>query len=252
MKVFTVAAILTSLAVTTLAQAQVYKWEGVNCIYKGDFNNKEYSAAQIKNSHFVLEGLTRANLNSFFAPINIDDLDKLSMQDLDTLTNEYKRVKSNVERLDVVPEAKGYKQDLLKTIDDEYKTERLTILAYLDPIQAMRQSPLMCKQYLEPFFKNETAVQHKWQQFIENRIQQQVLLRNEGRESYRKFATDRYEEEKANDPANYAKISLLTFGFGNCMNNQGSRPEPGKASKDYQKLNKTLFGKSLTMVCDEP
>ena len=116
----------------------------------------------------------------------------------------------------------------------------------------MRQSPPMCKQYLEPFFKNETAVQYKWQQFLENRIQKQVQLRKEGRESYRKFATDRYEKQKANDPANYAKISLLTFGFDNCVNDQGSRPEPEKASKDYQKLNKTLFGKSLTMVCEEP
>ena len=252
MKVIIVAAMLAAMAVTTIAQADVYKWQDDLCEYKANFDSKKYTAKQIKNSHFALEGLTRANLNSSFAPMDIRALDKLSMQDLDTLTDEYKRVKSNVERLDVVPEAKEYKQDLLKTIDDEYKTERLTILAYLDPIQAMRQSPLMCKQYLEPFFKNETAVQHKWQQFTENRIQQQVLLRNEGRESYRKFATDRYEEEKAYDPANYAKISLLTFGFGNCVNHQGSRPEPGKVSKDYQKLNKTLFGKSLTMVCDEP
>ena len=251
MKWYSVLAVSASMTVTTIAQADVYKWQNELCDMQGNFDNKKYGAKQIKNSHFVLEGLMRANLNSFFAPMDIDDLDKLSMQDLDTLTDEYKRVKSNVERLDVVPEAKGYKQDLLKTIDDEYKTERLTILAYLDPIQAMRQSPLMCKQYLEPFFKDETAVQHKWQQFIENRIQQQVLLRNEGRESYRKFATDRYQEEKANDPANYAKISLLTFGFGNCVNNQSSRPEPEKVSKDYKKLNKTLFGKSLTMVCDE-
>ena len=252
MKAITVAALLASMAVTTIAQAQTYQWEDDYCSYKGDFDSKKYTAKQIKNSYFVLEGLTRANLNSFFPPMNIEDLDKVSIKDLERLTEEYKQVKNNVERLDVVPEAKAYKQQLLQSIEGEYKKERLTILAYVDPIQAMRQSPLMCKQYLEPFFKNETAVQYKWQQFIENRIQQQVQLRNEGRESYRKFATDRYEEEKANDPANYAKISLLTFGFGNCVNNQSSRPEPEKASKDYQKLNKTLFGKSLTMVCEEP
>ena len=114
----TVVAILASMIVTTIAQADVYKWQDELCDIKGDFDNKKYSAKQIKNSHFVLEGLTRANLNSFFSPMDIEALDKLSMQDLDTLTDEYKQVKSNVERLDVVPEAKGYKQDLLKSIDD--------------------------------------------------------------------------------------------------------------------------------------
>ena len=240
MKVITVAAMLAAMAVTTIAQADVYKWQDDLCEYKANFDSKKYTAKQIKNSHFALEGLTRANLNSSFAPMDIRALDKLSMQDLDTLTDEYKRVKSNVERLDVVPEAKEYKQDLLKTIDDEYKTERLTILAYLDPIQAMRQSPLMCKQYLEPFFKDQTAVQNKWQQMVEKRA-----LSNS-------YAMSRYQEEKANDPTNYAKIDLITFGFGNCVNNQRYHAGSEVVLRNQQKLNKTLFGKSLTMVCEEP
>ena len=144
MKAVTVAALLASMAVTTIAQAQTYKWEDDFCSMQGDFDSKKYTAKQIKNSHFVLEGLTRANLNSFFPPMNIEDLDKVSIKDLERLTEEYKQVKNNVERLDVVPEAKAYKQNLLQSIEGEYKKERLTILAYVDPIQAMRQSPLMC------------------------------------------------------------------------------------------------------------
>ena len=48
------------------------------------------------------------------------------------------------------------------------------------------------------------------------------------------------------------QIHAKDNGVGYGVNHQGSRPEPEKVSKDYQKLNKTLFGKSLTMVCDEP
>ena len=240
MKAMTVVAILASMIVTTIAQAETYKWQDELCDIQGNFDHKKYSAKQIKNSHFVLEGLTRANLNSFFAPMDIEDLDKVSIKDLERLTEEYKQVKNNVERLDVVPEAKAYKQNLLQSIEGEYKKERLTILAYVDPIQAMRQSPPMCKQYLEPFFKDQTAVQNKWQQMVEKRA-----LSNS-------YAMSRYQEEKANDPTNYAKIDLITFGFGNCVNNQRYHAGSEVVLRNQQKLNKTLFGKSLTMVCEEP
>ena len=240
MKAMTIAAILTAMTVTNIARAEIYKWQDELCDIKGNFDNKKYSAKQIKNSHFVLEGLTRANLNSFFPPMNIEDLDKVSIKDLERLTEEYKQVKNNVERLDVVPEAKAYKQKLLQSIEGEYKKERLTILAYVDPIQAMRQSPLMCKQYLEPFFKDQTAVQNKWQQMVEKRA-----LSNS-------YAMSRYQEEKASNPAKYAKIDLITFGFGNCVNNQRYHARSEVVLRNQQKLNKTLFGKSLTMVCEEP
>ena len=240
MKVVTVAALLASMAVVNSAQAEVYKWQDELCDIQGNFDHKKYSATQIKNSHFVLEGLTSANLNSFFPPMNIEDLDKVSNKDLERLTKEYKQVKNNVERLDVVPEAKAYKQQLLQSIEGEYKKERLTILAYVDPIQAMRQSPPMCKQYLEPFFKDESAVQNKWQQMVEKRA-----LSNS-------YAMSRYQEEKASNPAKYAKIDLITFGFGNCVNNQRYHAGSEVVLRNQQKLNKTLFGKSLTMVCEEP
>ena len=240
MKVVTVAALLASMAVVNSAQAEVYKWQDELCDIQGNFDHKKYSAKQIKNSHFVLEGLTSANLNSFVPPMNIEDLDKVSNKDLERLTKEYKQVKNNVERLDVVPEAKAYKQQLLQSIEGEYKKERLTILAYVDPIQAMKQSPLMCKQYLEPFFKDESAVQNKWQQMVEKRA-----LSNS-------YAMSRYQEEKASNPAKYAKIDLITFGFGNCVNNQRYHAGSEVVLRNQQKLNKTLFGKSLTMVCEEP
>ena len=240
MKVVTVAALLASMAVVNSAQAEVYKWQDELCDIQGNFDHKKYSAKQIKNSHFVLEGLTSANLNSFFPPMNIEDLDKVSNKDLERLTKEYKQVKNSVERLDVVPEAKVYKQQLLQSIEGEYKKDRLNILAYVDPIQAMKQSPLMCKQYLEPFFKDESAVQNKWQQMVEKRA-----LSNS-------YAMSRYQEEKASNPAKYAKIDLVTFGFGNCVNEQVYHADSEVVFKNQQKLNKALFGRSFKQMCDEP
>ncbi|TXD96527.1 hypothetical protein ES754_10340 [Psychrobacter frigidicola] len=251
MKAFTVAALLASMAVTTIAQAQIYKWEADNCSYKGDFNTKKYSAAQIKNSHFVLEGLTRTNLDSFFPPMSIDALDKLSMKDLDILTEEYKKVKSNAERLNVVPEARGYKQELLKSIDGEYEQNQLTILAYLNPREALKQSPQMCKQYIEPLLQNETVVQNRWKKFVEEQIQEQGQHGAEQLASYRNIAMTRYQEEKASNPAKYARINLITFGFSNCVNEQVYHADSEKVFSNQQKLNKTLFGKSFKQTCYE-
>ncbi|MBO1530581.1 hypothetical protein J3492_05065 [Psychrobacter sp. F1192] len=233
-------AALAAIAMTTTAQAQTYQWQDELCDMQGDFDHKKYSAKQIKNSHLVLKGLTSANLNSFFPPMNIDALDKLSMTDLDTLTAEYQQVKRQVERLEVVPEAKRHKQDLLKSIDGEYQQNKLTILGYINPSAALKQSPKVCQQYIKPLLQNEAAVQNKWQQLVKKRAQTNS------------HAMARYQKEKASNPAKYAKIDLVTFGFGNCVNDQVYHADPQQVFNDSQKLNKTLFGQSLTMVCDEP
>ena len=240
MKAVTVAALLASMAVTTIAQAQTYKWQDDFCSYKGEFDSKKYNTTQIKNSFFVLEGLTRLNLDSFFPPMSIEALDKLSMKDMDALTKEYKQVKRDIESLDVVPEAKGYKQELLKSIDGEYQQSQLTILGYLNPSEALKQSPKMCQQYIKPLLQNEAAVQTKWKQIVEERA-----VSNS-------YAMSRYQDEKASNPAKYAKIDLVTFGFGNCVNEQVYHADSEVVFKNQQKLNKTLFGKSFKEVCDEP
>ena len=240
MKAVIVGALVASMAVTTIAQAQTYKWQDELCDMKGSFDDKKYTADQIENSHFMLNSLNTVQLNSFSSPMNPSDIEKVSIADITNLDNEYESRKRKVQQLKVVPEAETYKRELLKTIEGEYIHDKLTILAYLDPIQAIRLSPPMCKQYLAPFFENETAVQSKWKQLVEKRA-----LSNS-------YAMSNYQEQKASDPVNYAKINLLTYGFGNCVNDQSYHADSQKVYQDYKKLNKVLFGKSLTMVCEEP
>ena len=44
MKVITVAAMLAAMAITTIAQADVYKWQDDLCEYKANFDSKKYTA----------------------------------------------------------------------------------------------------------------------------------------------------------------------------------------------------------------
>lgn len=240
MKKFTVAALLAAIAVTTSAQAEVYQWQDELCDIKGNFDNKKYSAKQIENSHFMLNNLNTVQLNSFSSPIYPRDIDQVSKSDITNLDQEYQAHKRKVEQLEVVPQAQPYKRELLKSIEGEYIHDKLTILAYLDPIQAIRLSPPMCKQYLAPFFRDETAVQIKWKQLVEKRA-----LSNSS-------AIASYQEQKARDPANYAKINLLTYGFGNCVNDQIYHADSQIVFDNYNQLNKTIFGDSIMMVCVDP
>ncbi len=251
MKAVTLVAIVAAMSIATIAQAEVYKWQDDLCDIQGTFDNKRYNAQQIKNSHFMLNNLTSVQLSSS-SPMYPRDIDKVSKSDLEKLDKEYKARKRKVEQLAVVPQAQIYKRELLKSIDGEYVHDKLSILAYLDPIQAMRQSPPMCKQYLAPFFKDEAAVQNKWREFVEEQIQKQEHISNDGDNYYRNLATERYQEEKASDPANYAKVNLLTFGFSNCVNDHTYHSDPQKVFDNYNQLNKTIFGNSIRMVCDEP
>jgi len=240
MKAMTIAAIFASMTVTTIAQAEVYKWQDDLCDIKGSFDNKKYTANQIKNSHFMLNNLNTVQLNSFSSPVNPSDIDKVSTTDITNLDKEYELLKGKVQQLEVVPAAQTYKRELLKSIEGEYVHDKLTILAYLYPVQAMRLSPPMCKQYLTPFFESETAVQSKWEQLVEKRA-----LSNS-------YAMSHYQEQRASDPENYAKINLLTYGFSNCVNDQIYHADSNKVFSNYNQLNKTIFGKSISMVCDEP
>ena len=240
MKAMTIAAMLASMIVTNIAQAEIYKWQDELCDIKGSFDNKKYNAKQIKNSHFMLNNLNTVQLNSFSSPMNPSDIDKVSTTDITNLDKEYESLKGKVQQLEVVPAAQTYKRELLKSIEGEYVHDKLSILAYSDPIQAMRLSPPICKQYIAPFFKNEAAVQRKWEQLVEKR----ALSNN--------YAMSHYQEQKASDSANYAKINLLTYGFGNCVNDQIYHADSQKVFSNYNQLNKTIFGKSITMVCDEP
>ena len=251
MKVVTTAILLASTAITTIAQAQTYEWrsEMEFCQYQGDFDNNKYTAKQIENSHFVLNSLTRANLESFSEPMSNVLLDNISSKDPEVLTKEYKQAKRHVERLDIVPEAQTYKQQLLKTIDGEYKTAQLAILAYRNPSKALKQSPPMCQHYVEALLQDETAVQNKWQQVVEEKIQDKVRTSSLSDEFYRKREMRDYQEQKSLSAYFYARNAIVSSGFYNCVKSTAYRPELKTVSTNYAKLNHKIFDGKYTAQC---
>lgn len=252
MKAMTAAAILISMAVTTIAQAQTYKWEDGYCSMQGNFDSKKYTAKQIENSHYVMDQLNTLNLEVRHRPQSVAEMKQLSNRDLDALDKEYAQVKNKVETLEVVPQAQQYKQDLLKTIEGEYTTNKLVLLAYVDPAEAIKQSPAMCKTYIEPLLQSESKVQNRWLQAVEEGIKQSAKDYADDPDlikSQRKLVMDRYKDEKATNASFYARTNLVSHHFNNCLVDIGYRPDSEAVFADSQKLNKSLFGKSFKEMC---
>lgn len=250
MKKILTTALMASMLVATSAQAQTYSWEDDYCSYKGNFDSKKYTANQIKNSYDVLQNLTSLNLEVQYGPQSPAEMKQLSNKDLESLKGEYSQAKGKVEKLQVVPQVKGYKDQLLKTIEGEYTQKKLELLAYINPAEAIKQSPVMCKSYIEPLLQSETAVQTRWRKAIEESIKEQGEYGNGS--NYRKIAMNRYQEEKATNAPFYARKDLISYHFTNCVNSQMYRADPEVVFTNIQKLNKTLFGKSFKEMCVDP
>lgn len=254
MKGLTTALIVASMAMTTIAQAQTYKWEDDYCSMKGDFDSKKYTAKQVKNSHYVMNQLSDLNLDILRIPQSTAQLHQMSYSDIDALNTEYAQVKNDVETLQIVPQAQTYKQDLLKTIEGEYITRKLVLLAYVDPAAAIKQSPAMCKTYIEPLLQSESAIQNRWRQAVDDEIKEQVTDYADDPDlilSERDRVMQRYEEEKAANAYLNARSNLISYRFYNCVNSTVYHLEPEDVFADSQKLNKALFGKSFKEICDE-
>ena len=254
MKAVTVAALLASMAVTTIVQAQTYEWEEALCSMKGDFDNKKYTTNQVENSYYVMNQLSDLNLESLSIPQSTAQLHQISYSDIDALNTEYAQVKNDVETLEIVPQAQTYKQDLLKTIEGEYITRKLVLMAYADPAAAIKQSPAMCKTYIEPLLQSENAIQNRWRQTIDDEIKEQVMDYANDPEfilSERDRVMQRYEEEKADNAYLNARSNLISYRFYNCVNSTVYHVEPEDVSAYTHKLSKSLFGKSFKQVCDE-
>ena len=253
MKVVTTAILLASTAITTIAQAQTYEWEEALCSYKGEFNSKKYTAKQVDNSYQMLNQFSSSNLDGLRVPQTNAQLHQMSYSDVTALDIEYLQVKNNIENLHIVPQTQPYKQALLKTIEGEYTASRLTLLAYVDPAEAIKQSPAMCTTYIEPLLQSDSAIQNRWRQAVDDDIQEQVTDYADYPDlilSERDRVMQRYEEDKAENAYLKARNNLISYRFYNCVKSTVYYPSVDEMSMYSHKLSASLFGSNYEQDCD--
>jgi len=218
-----------------------FTWTDEACEYTGNYNPQTYSPDLIKNTYKLwssYSGNTLENGRPVFQPSDIAKLD------LKALTNEYIDKKTHLEKLKIInaPFWNTLKKQLLQQLKDEYELNKIEIQAFDDPTVLLNNRfSKSCERFVTALNSTDTSVLlTTWKSFCEER-----KTKNGSPET---FMAKFYEKYNSPQKLVYAKIDLLTFGWGNCANDNTFHVEDdGKAGEVFEKL----FS-NVKHECEEP
>lgn len=218
----------------------VFKWTTELCENTGTYNPKKYSELELKNTYdlwFTFSGIAlETNSNAHF----IEDIEKLNIY---KLKSEYIDKKALYNRKTVSnPFWNKLKAERLQELEDEYELKKITIEAYSNPsILLNNKYSKYCSEYADVLSTNDTIKLLKsWRKLIEKQ-----KIKNGAPEKFMEKYNEKY---KSKDRLIYAKIELMTYGWGNCGNSKIKRVnDDGTMEKEFNKL----FIQIKT-ECDEP
>lgn len=219
-----------------------FTWTDPACEYTGNYNPQRYSPDLIKNTYelwsFSYSGSTLENGRSVFEPSDIAKLD------LKALTDEYTDKKTRLEKLKIIntPFWNTLKKQLLQQLEDEYELDKIEMQAFNDPAVLLNNRfSKSCERFVTALNSTDTSVLlTTWKSFCE-----ELKTKNGSPET---FMAKFYEKYNSPQKLVYAKIDLLTFGWGNCANdNTFHVVNDGKAGEVFEKLFSNVKSK-----CEEP
>lgn len=218
-----------------------YTWSDAACEYTGNYNPQTYSPELIKNTHelfSIYEGLLLENRPSVYKP---SDLAKLNLK---ALTAEYTEKKALLEKLKIIdaPFWNTLKKQTLQQLDEEYEFDKLQIQAFDNPeVLLNNRYSKDCERYVTALNSTDTSVLFAtWKSFAE-----ELKAKNGSPEAFMARFNEKY-----NSPEKliYAKIDLITFGWGNCANNSTFHVlNDGSAENAFKKLFT-----NVKQECEEP
>jgi hypothetical protein len=228
----------SNTSVDTLAS---FTWTDAACEYTGNYNPQTYSLDLIKNTYELYTSYSGKNLENGRSVYEPADIDKL---DLRALTAEYTEKKGRLEKLEIInsPYWITLKKQLLQQLNDEYALDKIEMQAFDAPeVLLNNRFSKSCERFVTALNATDTSILlATWRSFCE-----ELKAKNGSPESFMaKF------NEKYNSPQKlvYAKIDLLTFGWGNCANDLTFHVvNDGTAEKEFEKLFT-----NVKQVCEEP
>ncbi|MET3886847.1 hypothetical protein ABIE54_005736 [Chitinophagaceae bacterium OAS944] len=218
-----------------------FTWNDELCEYKGNYNPQTYPPDLIKNTYelySVYAGLLLENRPSVYKP---SDLAKLNLK---ALTAEYTEKKSFLEKLKIVdaPFWNTLKKQTLQQLDEEYEFDKLKIQAFDNPeVLLNNRYSKSCERFVTALNATDTSILFAtWKSFAE-----ELKAKNGSPEAFMARFYDKY-----NSPEKliYAKIDLITFGWGNCANSSTFHiVNDGSAANEFEKLFT-----NVKRECEEP
>lgn len=224
---------------------EVYTYHDELCEYRGIYNPAKVSKAQLENAF----ALWQNKYTSLPSPgiYYLEALPKFRRETdtyLQNIQQQYNEQKNILIKMDLPPTAfwQNVRKTDLRTLEDVYSYYATEAKAFSDPAELKKSRfSKACQKYVTALNSDEQTLRKAW----ENHIEFQAS-RNGDPEKVR---SDFRIESASSEFRDYAMIDLITFGWGNCVNDQIPRVE--RNEKMYREFE-NLFEKTETVDCDEP
>lgn len=242
MKIFAIAILLVSgLAVN--GQIRNFKWTDELCEYRGRYNAKKYSVAQLKNT-LKLFSPGEFDISTDATVFKYEDIAGLSLAKLE---EEYKTKSAALTKLDIVKSRywEGLRQSKLREMQQRFMLSRLTIRAYGDPADAFAEkftgAEQCYTQFAGPVTRGGPDLLAAWR-----RVNEESRAKNGDPARVKRTFEEQYASP---DKMKYALVEVMTFGWWNCANQAIKYVNyDGSQEKQFKKL----FSNVTTISCDEP
>lgn len=236
------ALLLIVLAVIAVSsQTRIFRWEDGLCRYRGNYDAKKYTSAQLLNTLKLLGG------GGFYLSTNATVFDPadISKLDVDALDREYRKISTDLAVLDIVhtPYWTDLRRGKLAEIKQVYDLSRVSMAAYSDPNALLSLTGVeTCKtRYARPLIAGGSDLLAAWKL-----VNEDSQSKNGDPARIKRI----YEEQNASsDRMKYAFVEVMTFGWWNCANASIKYVKyDGTPEREFRKL----FVKVKDLGCDEP
>jgi hypothetical protein len=221
--------ILTSSPLLLTAQTRSFRWQEGQCEYVGTYDAQKYNLAKLKNTYSLVQGFQiTATLNAtVWKYEEIKNLPNIA-----GLDKEYELKSGELRNLDIVgtPYWQALKEKRLKELEQEYRLDKVTILAYQDP-SVLKDYPYAdscVKTYASALITGGADLLAVWRQVSED-----SRKRNGDPERLRRIFE---QQNNSPDKYEYALVEVMSFGWFNCANGVRASSDPEELQKSFKKL----------------
>jgi len=219
-----------------------FVWKDELCEYEGFFDSAKTAKQQIQNA-CLLAGGEEFNINNYPAVFKLEDIKRLNINAFEKEYSDKKKRLSNME----LPKDKiweTFRQEKLRELEQVYKLYKIEYEAYLNNnMEALRKfdkTDECLTYYSNALINGGDSLLAAWKRLTEEQASQNAYP-EEIRVAYN-------EQRKSVNKFQYAKVYLLTFGWGNCAVKYIAWFDNSKASKEFKKL----FTSIKEIQCEYP
>jgi len=229
----------------TIKNKQTFNFVTELCDNKGQYDADKYSREEIEGTYKLWFEYSSLLLSkpSVFKPETLQEVRRDKDKILAKLDKDFAEKKKALESLKVVndPYWQNIQAQKIQELTMEYEFDKTEIMAFSDPsILLNSKFSKNCENFVRALNSDEDVMIDEWR-----KLRLQMSKKNGSPEKVMEEFESNLHAQNRNE---YAIVDLITFGWGNCANNNIKRVEH---DEKMMKAFNSLFIK-IDSECDEP